>query len=382
MKQSKIFKMMEDHDYEQLVFFQDKKTGLKGITGIHDTRRGPALGGLRLWDYETEDDAIVDALRLARGMSYKSACAGLNLGGGKTVLIGTKDLKSKEYLEMVGNYVESLNGRYITAEDININCDDCEIIATKTKHVSGLKGKGGSGNPSPITAWGVFMSLKASLEETFGSDKLAGRKISVQGAGQTGYFLIKYLLGYTVQDILQDKGPSSDDKVEKIYFTEINQEHIDRLAKEHPEVEYVKPDTIYGLDVDVFAPCALGGVINPDTIKQLKCKIVCGSSNNVLKDITDGQALKDKGILYAPDYVANGGGVINVYYELLGNYDQAKAIEKVEEIRGTITEIFKIAKEQNITTAQAADNLGDTRMQEAEKERNTSPRKMLIPSKK
>lgn len=379
MKESKIFKIMEEHDYEQLVFFQDKKTGLKGITGIHDTRRGPALGGLRLWDYETEDAAITDALRLSRGMSYKSACANLNLGGGKTVLIGTKDLKSKEYLEMIGNYVETLNGRYITAEDVNINCDDCMIIASKTDHVTGLPGK--SGNPSPITAWGVFQSLRASLEEVFGSDSIEGKKVSIQGAGQTGYFLIKYLLGYTVQDILEEKGPSLKEKAEKIYFTEINKDHIERLAKEHPEVEFVKPDDIYGLDVDVFAPCALGGVIHKDTVKQLKCKIVCGSSNNMLKDVKDADLLKDKGILYAPDYVANGGGVINVYYELQGNYDRAKAISKVEEIRGTISEIFKIAKEKNISTAQAADELGEKRMAEAEKTRKTSPRKMLIPSK-
>jgi len=352
----KQFDYMEKFGHEQLVFFHDKATGLKGITAIHDTTLGPALGGTRLWNYATEEEAIEDVLRLSRGMTYKAACAGLNLGGGKTVLIGDpKKVKSEAYFRGLGRFVQSLNGRYITAEDVNTSTQDMIYISMETDYVTGLPGK--SGNPSPVTAWGVFAGLKATLKETFGSDSVADRTFAVQGAGQTGYFLTKYLLGY---DFLTDT--FTKEKAKKIYFTEVNEDHIARMKAEHPEVEFVAPDDIYGLDVDVFVPCALGGVINDDTIPQFKCKAVAGSANNVLREDRHADVLKEKGINYAPDYVINAAGLINVYHEILG-YNRSAAISDSELIYKRILEIYKISKEQGISTHTAASHFAEARME-------------------
>ncbi len=352
----KKFDYMEKFGHEQLVFFHDKATGLKGITGIHDTTLGPALGGTRLWNYATEEEAIEDVLRLSRGMTYKAACAGLNLGGGKTVLIGDpKKVKSEAYFRGLGRFVQSLNGRYITAEDVNTSTKDMLFLAMETDHVVGLPGK--SGNPSPVTAWGTFAGLKATLKEAFGSDSVADRTFAVQGAGQTGYFLIKYLLGY---DFLTDT--YTQEKAKKIYFTEINEEHIARMKAEHPEVEFVAPDDIYGLDVDLFAPCALGGVINDETIPQFKCKAIAGSSNNVLKEDSHADILREKGIVYAPDYVINAAGLINVYYEIKG-YNRVNALHDSELIYDRLLDIYKIANEQNISTHAAASQYAEHRME-------------------
>jgi leucine dehydrogenase len=291
-----------------------------------------------LWQYASEDDATLDVLRLARGMTYKAAAAGLNLGGGKTVLIGDANtVKSEAYFRALGRYVQSLNGRYITAEDINTSTKDMDYVNMETQHVVGLEGK--SGNPSPVTALGAFYGIKASLKESTGDDAIEGRTFAVQGAGQTGYYLIGYL---------------QEAKAKKIYFTEINQKHIDKIAKEYPEVTFVKPDDIYALDVDVFSPCALGAVMNPKNIAQLNAKIVAGTANNVLEEEErDGNLLKDKGILYAPDFVINAGGLINVYHEIQG-YNKDKAYREVERIYDRLTEIYHIAKESNEHTQQAA----------------------------
>ncbi|UUV18142.1 leucine dehydrogenase [Fusobacteria bacterium ZRK30] len=352
----KIFDYMEKFGHEQLVFFHDKATKLKGITGIHDTTLGPALGGTRLWNYATEDEATEDVLRLSRGMTYKAACAGLNLGGGKTVLIGDpKKVKSEAYFRGLGRFVQSLNGRYITAEDVNTSTKDMLFLSMETDHVVGLPGK--SGNPSPVTAWGVFAGLKATLKETFGSDSVADKTFAVQGAGQTGYFLIKYLLGY---DFLTDT--YTEEKAKKIYFTEVNEEHIARMKAEHPEVEFVAPDDIYGLDVDLFAPCALGGVINDETISQFKCKAIAGSSNNVLKEDSHADVLREKGIVYAPDYVINAAGLINVYYEIKG-YNRVNALHDSELIYDRLLDIYKISKEQGISTHAAASHYAEYRIE-------------------
>ncbi|UUV18143.1 Glu/Leu/Phe/Val dehydrogenase [Fusobacteria bacterium ZRK30] len=352
----KKFDYMEKFGHEQLVFFHDKATGLKGITGIHDTTLGPALGGTRLWNYATEEEAIEDVLRLSRGMTYKAACAGLNLGGGKTVLIGDpKTVKSEAYFRGLGRFVQSLNGRYITAEDVNTSTKDMLFLSMETDHVVGLPGK--SGNPSPVTAWGTFAGLKATLKEAFGSDSVADKTFAVQGAGQTGYFLIKYLLGY---DFLTDT--YTKEKAKKIYFTEINEEHIARMKAEHPEVEFVAPSDIYGLDVDLFAPCALGGVINDETIPQFKCKAIAGSSNNVLKEDSHADVLREKGIVYAPDYVINAAGLINVYYEIKG-YNRVNALNDSELIYDRLLDIYKIANEQNISTHAAASQYAEHRME-------------------
>ena len=343
----KKFEYMEKHGYEQLVFFHDKTTGLKGITCIHNTTLGPALGGTRLWMYDNEDDATLDVLRLARGMTYKAAAAGLNLGGGKTVLIGdATQVKSEAYFRALGRYVQTLNGRYITAEDVNTSTKDMDFVNMETDHVVGLEGK--SGNPSPVTALGAFHGIRASLKEVFGSDSIEGRTFAVQGAGQTGYFLIGYLL---------------EAKAKKVYFTEINDKHIQKVTSEFPEVEFVKPEAIFALDVDVFAPCALGGAMNDQTIPKLKAKIVAGTANNVLEDEEKhGKMLKEMNILYAPDFVINAGGLINVYHEIQG-YNKDKAYRDVERIYDRLTDIYKIAKEDDVHLQEAAKTFAKKRIE-------------------
>lgn len=332
------FDYMERHGYEQLIYFYDKSTGLKGITCIHNTTLGPALGGTRLWDYKDEEEAALDVLRLARGMTYKAAAAGLNLGGGKTVLIGdASKVKSEAYFRALGRYVQSLNGRYITAEDVNTSTRDMEFVNMETDFVAGLEGK--SGNPSPMTALGSFHGIRASLMQVFGSDDISKYTYAVQGAGQTGYYLIEYLLKANAK---------------KIYFTEINSKHIERMAKEHPEVEFVKPEEIYGLEVDVFAPCALGAILNDQTIPTLKARIIAGTANNVLEDEDKhGPMIKERGILYAPDFVINAGGLINVSHEP-GGYDRDAAIYDIEKIFDRLLDIYQISDEQNIHTQLAA----------------------------
>ncbi|MDD3192150.1 MAG: Glu/Leu/Phe/Val dehydrogenase dimerization domain-containing protein [Bacilli bacterium] len=332
------FDYMERHGYEQLIYFYDKTTGLKGITCIHDTTLGPALGGTRLWNYANEEEATLDVLRLARGMTYKAAAAGLNLGGGKTVLIGdANQVKSEAYFRALGRYVQSLNGRYITAEDVNTSTKDMDYVSMETDYVVGLEGK--SGNPSPLTALGAFHGIRASLQFAFGDNDISKYTFAVQGAGQTGYYLINYLL---------------EAKAKKVYFSEINPKHIERMKKEHPEVEFVTPDKIFGMEVDVLSPCALGAVLNDDTIPQIKAKIIAGTANNVLADEDKhGNMIKDRGILYAPDFVINAGGVINVYHEL-HNYNREKAVRDVEKIYDRLLEIFAIAQKEGIHQQQAA----------------------------
>ena len=348
------FDYMEKYGFEQMVYFHDKHTGLKGITVIHDTTLGPGLGGTRIWNYECEDDAAIDALRLARGMTYKNACAGLPLGGGKTVLIGdASKVKSEAYFRAFGRYVQSLNGRYITAEDVNTSTKDMNYISMETDHVMGLEGK--SGNPSPYTALGAFHGIRAALKHKFGTDDITSKTFAVQGAGQTGYYLVKYLL---------------EAKAKKVYFSEINQKHIDRMKNEHPEVEFIEPKEYFKADVDVLVPCALGAVLNDDTIPTIKAKVVAGTANNVLADEEKhGQMLKDRGILYAPDFVINAGGVINVYHEIIG-YDKNRVMSDVGLIYDRLIEIFNISDEQNVSTQSAAKVFAENRIASVAKVRS------------
>lgn len=337
------FDYMANYGYEQLVYFYDKETGLKGITCIHDTTLGPALGGTRLWNYATEEEAVEDVLRLARGMSYKNAAAGLNLGGGKTVLIGdAKKVKSEAYFRALGRYVQSLNGRYITAEDVNTSVEDMDYVMMETDYVTGLRKT--SGDPSPFTAYGTYVGIKASCLERLGSDSLKGIKVTVQGVGHVGYYLVKHLI---------EEGAI-------VTITDINQENINNITKEF-DVTVVGPNDIYSVDCDVYAPCALGATVNDDTINQFKCKVIAGSANNVLKEARHAEMLEAKGILYAPDYVINAGGVINVYQEILG-YDKEEALVKTKRIYDRLLEIYKIAKEQKISTAKAADIMAENRI--------------------
>ncbi|MGE4341535.1 MAG: Glu/Leu/Phe/Val dehydrogenase [Bacilli bacterium] len=338
MSNKSIFDSMAEHNYEQIVHFYDESTGLKGITVIHNTTLGPALGGTRIWDYACENDALQDCMRLARGMTYKAAAAGLNLGGGKTVLIGDiNKLHSEAYFRGLGRYVQSLNGRYITAEDVNTTTKDMSYVHMETDYVVGLEGK--SGNPSPMTALGAFYGIKASLKWKYGCDDITKYSYAVQGAGQTGYYLINYLL---------------EAGAKKIYFTEINDKHIRRMKEEHPEVTFVKPEEVYGLDVDVFAPCALGAVLNDNTIPLIKAPIIAGTANNVLlEEDRHGNMVKDKGIVYAPDFVINAGGLINVYHELQG-YSRDRVVAEVKMIYDRLIAIYKISAEQDIPTQLAA----------------------------
>lgn len=339
----KIFDYLEEYDYEQLVFCYDKNSGLKAIIGIHDTTLGPALGGTRIWNYENEEDAIIDVLRLSKGMTYKNAAAGLNFGGGKAVILGDpKKIKSEVLFRTLGRYIEGLNGRYITAEDVNSTTEDMFYVNQETDYVVGLDGK--SGDPSPVTAFGVYRGIQAALESVYGSNSLNGKTIAVQGVGAVGYELCR---------LLKEGGAN-------LIITALSKESIDRVVNDIG-AKAVAPDEIYGQECDVFAPCALGAVINDFTIDKLKCKIIAGAANNQLKDAKHGDILEEKGILYVPDYIINAGGVINVYEEFVG-YDKEKAMEKASKIFDNVKEIIQISKRDKIPTYKAADKLAEDRI--------------------
>ncbi|MDM5315975.1 branched-chain amino acid dehydrogenase [Fictibacillus sp. b24] len=342
-----IFKYMETYDYEQMVICQDKQSGLKAIICIHDTTLGPALGGTRMWTYETEDAAIEDALRLARGMTYKNAAAGLNLGGGKTVIIGDpKKDKNEEMFRAFGRYIQGLNGRYITAEDVGTTVEDMDLIYQETPFVTGVSPAfGSSGNPSPVTAYGVYRGMKAAAMEAFGTDSLEGKVIAVQGVGHVAYTLCKHL---------HEEGAS-------LIVTDINKEAVQRAVEDFG-ARAVEIDDIYSVDCDIFAPCALGAIINDDTISKIKAKVVAGAANNQLKETRHGDALHEMGIVYAPDYVINAGGVINVADELNG-YNRDRAMKKVETIYDNIASVIEISKRDNIPTYLAADRLAEERIE-------------------
>ncbi len=349
-----IFKYMEKYDYEQLVFCQDEASGLKAIIAIHDTTLGPALGGARMWTYASEENAIEDALRLARGMTYKNAAAGLNLGGGKTVIIGDpfKD-KNEEMFRALGRFIQGLNGRYITAEDVGTTVTDMDLIHEETNYVTGISPAfGSSGNPSPVTAYGVYRGMKASAKEAFGSDSLEGRTISVQGLGNVAYKLCEYL---------HNEGA-------KLVVTDINQAAIDRVVHDFGATA-VAPDNIYSQEVDIFSPCALGAILNDETIPQLKAKVIAGSANNQLQDSRHGDLLHELGIVYAPDYVINAGGVINVADELYG-YNRERAMKRVDGIYDSIEKIFAISKRDGIPTYVAANRLAEERIARVSKSRS------------
>ncbi|MBM7598036.1 leucine dehydrogenase [Virgibacillus halotolerans] len=349
-----IFNYMEEYDYEQLVFCQDKNSGLKAIIAIHDTTLGPALGGTRMWTYKTEEEAIEDALRLAKGMTYKNAAAGLNLGGGKTVIIGDpKTDKNPEMFRAFGRYIQSLNGRYITAEDVGTTVQDMDTIHLETDYVTGISPEfGSSGNPSPVTAYGIYKGIKAATKEAFGSDALEGKTVAVQGVGNVAFTLCEHLY---------KEGA-------KLIVTDINKDAVQR-AVDAFGAEAVDPDDIYGVECDIYAPCALGATINDDTIPQLKAKVIAGSANNQLKTPEHGDMIYEKGIVYAPDFVINAGGVINVADELNG-YNESRAMKQVETIYDSLTKIFEISKRDNVPTYVAADRMAEERIESVRKSRN------------
>ncbi|AJD91398.1 leucine dehydrogenase [Jeotgalibacillus malaysiensis] len=349
-----LFTYMEKYDYEQLVFCQDKNSGLKAIIAIHDTTLGPALGGTRMWTYDSEEDAIEDALRLAKGMTYKNAAAGLNLGGGKTVIIGDplKD-KNEEMFRAFGRYIQGLAGRYITAEDVGTTVKDMDLIHEETDYVTGISPAfGSSGNPSPVTAYGVYRGIKAAANEAYGSDSLEGKTIAVQGVGNVAFTLCRHL---------HEEGA-------KLIVTDINKESVQRAVDEFG-AKAVEPNEIYGVDCDIFAPCALGAIINDNTLEVLKADVIAGAANNQLKETRHGDILHERGIVYAPDYVINAGGVINVADELYG-YNRERAMKNVEKVYDNVARVFEIAKRDGVPSYLAADRMAEERIASMAKSRS------------
>ncbi|WP_317196724.1 Glu/Leu/Phe/Val family dehydrogenase [Flavobacterium endoglycinae] len=346
-KMDPVFGQLSFDDHEQIVFCNDKDTGLKAIIGIHNSVMGPALGGTRMWNYNTEWEALNDVLRLSRGMTYKSAITGLNIGGGKAVIIGdAKTQKTPELMRKFGEFVHSLSGRYITAEDVGMETKDMDTVRDVTPYVTGIsEERGGSGNPSPVTAYGVYLGMKAAAKSQFGSDVLDGKKVLVQGIGHVGETLVEYLTKEGAQ----------------VTITDINEEKLYQVASKYNASIYTGED-LYTADVDIYAPCAMGATINDATIEKIKAKVIAGAANNQLADENvHGQRLKDRGILYAPDFLINAGGIINVYAEL-EHYGKAEIMAKTENIYNTTLEIIDYAAKNGITTHKAALTIAQNRI--------------------
>jgi leucine dehydrogenase len=345
-----VIEKMSQMNHEQLVFCNDKETGLKAIIAIHDTSLGPALGGTRMWNYNCDNDAIIDVLRLSRGMTFKAAITGLSLGGGKAVIIGDSSTQKTEALmRKFGEYVNSLGGKYITAEDVGMSASDMVHVKKETDFVTGIPVEmGGGGDPSPVTAFGVYMGMKAAANYKWGSDDLSSKKILVQGVGHVGENLVKHL---------------SEDGAE-VFINDINKENLQRVSELY-NTQIVEGELIYDLDVDIYSPCALGATINDVTIDMFKCEIIAGAANNQLQDEDKhAKKIQEKGILYAPDFLINAGGLINVYSEING-YDREKAIAQTRKIYNTTLEIFAKSDDEKITTHQAALRLAMERIAQA-----------------
>ena len=344
----KIFDSISKYGHEQVVLCHEEATGLRAVIVIHNTILGPALGGCRMWPFESEEEAISDALRLSRGMTYKNAAAGLNLGGGKAVIIGNpnKD-KSEALFRAFGRFVQSLGGRYITAEDVGTSVEDMEYINMETEFVAGLPEQfGGSGDPSPFTALGVFEGIKASVKYRLNKNDLKGIRVAVQGAGHVGYYLCEML----------------DNAGAELVITDIFEEKVEKVVSDFG-ADAVAGDDIYSVDADVFAPCALGAILNDDTISRMKFKVIAGGANNQLLDEDiHGKKLKEKNILYAPDYLINAGGVTNVFFEVINEYSRDRVTKKVKNIYNILTEVYRIADKEDITTAEAAARLAEKRL--------------------
>ena len=332
-----LFDLPDFDNHEQVVFCSDDASGLKAIIAVHSTKLGAAVGGCRLWDYASDEEALVDVLRLSKGMTYKNALAGLNMGGGKSVIIGdAKSIKSEALFKAFGEALNGLNGRYLSAEDVNITTSDIAIANSITPYVTGTEGK--SGNPAPFTALGTFLGIKSAVKHKLKRDDLTGLKVAIQGLGSVGYLLCQHLHQAGAQLII----------------TDINKTALDKAATEFGAT-IVGLNEIYDQEVDVYAPCALGATINDDTITRIKASIVAGCANNQLAEDKHDQALLDRGILYAPDYVINAGGIINVSFE--NDYNIDKSTEKVNEIYLTLSDIFTKSEKQNRPTGIIADEM-------------------------
>jgi leucine dehydrogenase len=351
-----IFNQLEAFGHKKVVFCSDPDTGLKAIIAIHDTTLGPALGGTRMWAYRNEVDALQDVLRLSKSMTYKSAITGLNLGGGKAVIIGdSRKDKTEALLRKFGRFIKNLNGEFITAVDVGTNPRDMEYIRMETEHVMGVpESIGGSGDPTPIAALGVFMGIKACVKELYGNDSITGKTIIVQGIGHVGENLVK---------LLRDENA-------KVYISDINEELLGQVAKKYG-AQAVSNNSIFDIDADIYAPCALGATVNTQTIGKLKCGIIAGSANNQLEDETaHGQMLLEKGILFAPDYVINAGGIINCYSELMG-FSKKRSMQLTENIYEATRNVLKLSKAENISTVVAANKIAEKRIADIKKVKST-----------
>lgn len=344
LAENPVIAQMSKFDHEQLLFCNDNATGLKAIIAVHNTVLGPALGGTRMWQYNNEMDALTDVLRLSRGMTYKNSISGLNLGGGKAVIIGdSRTMKSEAMFRRFGKFVESLAGKYITAEDVGIGTSDMVWVNMETNNVVGLPGK--SGDPSPVTAQGVYMGMKACAKEQFGSDSLAGKKVMVQGVGHVGEYLVASLA---------KEGA-------KIFISDIHEDTLKRVASTYG-AEVIGINDVYDVDMDIYAPCALGATVNDETLSRLKCSIIAGAANNQLAvEAVHGVKVMEKGIIYAPDYALNAGGVINCYSEVKG-LSAEWALDKANDIYSTISNIVKRSKSENIPTYQIANKMAEERI--------------------
>ena len=346
-KMDPVFGHLSFDDHEQIVFCNDKDTGLKAIIGIHNSVMGPALGGTRMFNYANEWEALNDVLRLSRGMTYKAAITGLNIGGGKAVIIGdAKTQKTPELMRKFGEFVHSLSGRYITAEDVGMETADMDIVRDVTPYVTGIsESRGGAGNPSPVTAYGVYVGMKAAAKQQFGSDVLSGKKVLVQGIGHVGETLVDYL---TKEGAL-------------VTIADINEEKLNEVGTKY-NAQIFRGDDLYSAAVDIYAPCAMGATINNDTVYKIKAKVIAGAANNQLADENvHGAILQERGILYAPDFLINAGGIINVYAEL-AHYDRAEIMRKTENIYNTTLEIFDFALVNNMTPHHAALTIAQNRI--------------------
>lgn len=341
-----LFDTLQDLGHEQVVLCSDKITGLRAIIAIHDTSLGPALGGTRFWNYASDEEALTDALRLSRGMTYKAAVSGVNLGGGKAVIIGdARTMKSEALFRAYGRMVDSLRGRYITAEDVNTSVRDMEWIRMETKYVTGVGGQGGSGDPSPVTALGVYSGMKACARFAWGTDSLNGKRIVVQGAGNVASHLVHSLT---------KEGA-------KVFVTDIFNEKAQDLAAQ-TGATVIKPEEVFTTECDIFSPNALGAILNDETIPNLSCSIVCGGANNQLKEERKhGAMLKERGIVYGPDYVVNSGGLMNVASEVEG-YDRDKVMRQAQGVFDITMNILVTAKERNILPVEASNAIAEERI--------------------
>jgi leucine dehydrogenase len=354
-----LFETLSQTGHEQIVFCNGPESGYRGIIAIHSTALGPAVGGTRFWNYEREEEALVDALRLSRGMTYKSALAGLPFGGGKAVILGdSKKLDRYNIFRAHGRFVNSLGGRYITAEDVGTATSDMDLVHQETDYVAGLASQ--NDDPSPWTSRGVLRGIQAAAKYLWGSDELSGKTIALQGCGNVGYCLAK---------VLHEAGA-------RLIITDVDGERVSRVVREFG-AEAVSPEAIYGVGADIFAPCALGAILNDETIPKLTVKAVVGSANNQLQEARHGDELEDRGILYAPDYLVNAGGVIGGGVPMLG-WDDGFAWKKVDEIFDTLLAVLKLSNDEKIPTYRAADRLAEMRLQEASKERAEAARHTIV----